>query len=131
MPSVGSTAKESTVSGLTLPSGVGGDRKANAPASAGKGIDFRIENDGFNGNLFGAYKISALKSKAIWGKIKAGTISALPFSKRDGTKPMCLAWHTKGVCNANCLCLYDHVVYSADKYAPMVAWCHGHGYVSP
>jgi hypothetical protein len=119
VPSVGSTTEGSTVSGLTLPSGVGGGSKAGATAASGKGVDSRVKNEAFNEGLFGAYKTSALKSKAIRDKIKAGTIPALPFSKRDGAKPMCLAWHTKGVCNANCPCLYDHVAYSADEYAPM------------
>ncbi len=79
---------------------------------------------------FGAFKTSPLKDKAIQDKIKAGTIPALTFSKREGAKPMCLVWHTKGVCNVNCLCLYDHVAYSVDEYAPMVVWCHDHGYVT-
>ncbi len=93
-------------------------------------MDTRVQNDGFNGDLFAAYKSSALKSKSIRDKIKAGTIPALPFSKRDPTKAMCLAWHTKGVCNANCPCLYDHVAYTPEEYAPLVVWCRDHGYAS-
>jgi len=39
------------------------------------------------------------------------------------SKPMCLAWHTKGQCNANCPCASDHVQYSAPKLAPLATWC--------
>ncbi len=129
MPSAGATSAGSTVCGLTLPPSTGGNGTA-APPAAGKGIDSRIENDAFNEGLLGNYKTSPLKSKAIRDKIKAGSIPALPFSRWDGTKPMCLVWHTKGVCNANCPCLYDHIAYSAEEYAPMVTWCHDHGNVS-
>jgi hypothetical protein len=103
--------------------------KATTPA-AGKGIDSRVKNAHFNEALFGTYKTSALKANAIQDKIKGGTIPTLPFSKCDGAKLMCLAWHTKGVCNATGLCLYDHVAYSQNKFVPMVMWCHDHGYAS-
>lgn len=121
-PSVASTIG-SSVSSLT---------NASAPATPAtvKGADTRVQNETFNEGLFGTYKTSALKAKAIRDKIKAGTIPALPVSKRDATKPMCLAWHTKGVCNANCPCLADHVAYSPEEYAPLVAWCRDHGYAA-
>jgi hypothetical protein len=129
VPSIGSTSAGSSVSGLTLPTSMGGTAKAGATA-AGKGVESCVENTNFNETLFGTYKTSALKAKAIRDKIKVGTILPLPVSKLDGTKPMCLAWHTKGVCNTNCPCLSNHVVYSVDKYAPMIAWCRNHGYSS-
>jgi hypothetical protein len=133
LPSAASTTGGSSVSGLTLPSGAAGERPSTAPATAstgGSAGSSRVENDNFNDNLFGVYKTSALKSKAIRDKVKAGTIPALPVSKRDSSKPMCLAWHTKGVCNKQCPCVYDHVAYSAEEYAPMVAWCRDHGYAT-
>jgi hypothetical protein len=137
VPSVASTTGgssiSSNVSGLTLPSGAEGERSSTAPAPAstgGSAGSSRVDNDNFNDNLFGAYKTSALKSKAIRDKVKAGTLPALPVSKRDSSKPMCLAWHTKGVCNKQCPCVYDHVTYSAEEYAPMVAWCRDHGYAT-
>jgi hypothetical protein len=119
VPSVGGTSAGSSVSGLTLPTYMGGAAKAGATAM-GKGVDSCIENTNFNEMLFGTYKTSALKAKAIRDKIKAGTIPPLPVSKLDSTKLICLAWHTKGVCNTNCPCLSDHVVYSVNKYAPMI-----------
>jgi hypothetical protein len=125
--SVGGMLAGLSVSGLTLPTSMGGAAKAGATA-AGKGVDSRAKNTNFNKTLFGTYKTSALKAKAIRDKIKAGTILPLPVSKLDGTKPMCLAWHTKGVCNTNCPCLSNHVVHSVDKYAPMIVWCRNHGY---
>ncbi len=128
VPSVGSMLAGLSVSGLTLPMSMGGAAKAGATA-AGKVVDSRIKNTNFNKTLFGTYKTSALKAKAIRDKIKVGTIPTLPVSKLYGTKLMCLTWHTKGVCNTNCPCLSNHVVYSVDKYAPMIAWwCHNHGY---
>jgi hypothetical protein len=125
--SVGSMSAVLSVSGLTLPTSMGGAAKAGATA-AGKGVDSCVENTNFSKMLFGMYKTSALKAKAIRDKIKARTIPPLPVSKLDGTKPVCLAWHTKGVCNTNCPCLSNHVVYSVDDYAPMIAWCRNHGY---
>jgi hypothetical protein len=90
-------------------------------------VDSWVKNLQFDEALFGMYKTSALKAKIIHDKIKAGTIHPLPVSKLDGTKPMCLIWHTKGVCNTNCPCVSDHVAYTAKKYAPMVTWCCNHG----
>jgi hypothetical protein len=129
VPSIGSTLVGSSVNGLTLPTSMGGVAKAGATAT-GKGVDSCIENTTFNKTLFGTYKTSALKAKAIRDKIKAGTIPLLPVSKLDDTKQMCLAWHTKGVCYTNCPCLSNHVVYSVNKYAPMIAWCRDHDYSS-
>jgi hypothetical protein len=125
--SIGGTLAGLSVSGLTLPTSMGGAEKAGATA-AGKGVYSCIENTNFDKTLFGTYKASALKAKTIRNKIKAGMIPPLPVSKLDSTKPMCLAWHTKGVCNTNCPCLSNHVVYSVDKYAPMIMWCYDHGY---
>lgn len=55
-------------------------------------------------------------------KIKRGDLPPLPLSKSDG-KSMCLAWHTKGICNPDCPRAADHVVYSAEEYTPLCGWC--------
>ena len=116
-PSVAPTVG-SSVSSLTTAS--------TPPTTAtGKRIDTRVQNDTFNEGLFGTYKTSAIKSKALRDKVKAGTLPPLPASKWDAAQPMCLAWHTKG---ANCPCFADHVAYTPDEYAPLVAWCRDHGY---
>jgi hypothetical protein len=114
------------VSGLALPTLVGG--LAEPVAVMNKGVDLRVENLLFNEALFRMYKTSVLKAKIICDKIKAGAIPPLPVSKLDGTRPMCLAWHTKGVCNTICPCISDHVAYTADEYAPMATWCCNQGY---
>ncbi len=123
-PSVRGTSLGHSVSGLTAPTSVTGTGKLTVV----KGVDSQVENPHFNEPLFGMYKTSALKAKAIRDRIKNGKIPPLPHAKNDSLKPMCLAWHTKGVCNANCPCLPDHVAYSVKEYAPLVAWCRDHGY---
>jgi hypothetical protein len=129
IPSAASTlVGTSLISGLTLSTLVGGSAKPVMVTN--KGVDLRVKNLRFDEVLFGTYKTSALKAKIICDEIKAGTIPPLPASKLDGTTPMCLAWHTKGVCNMNCPCISDHVAYTADKYAPMVTWCRNHSYAS-
>jgi hypothetical protein len=80
--------------------------------------------------LFGAYTSTSIKSAALCKKVADGTIGPLPRSNVDSTMPMCLAWHTKGLCNSNCPCACDHVVYSMTEYAPMVKWCKDEGYKS-
>ncbi|KAL3806886.1 hypothetical protein ACHAXA_000796 [Cyclostephanos tholiformis] len=35
------------------------------------------------------------------------------------SKPVCLAWHTKGQCNTQCPHTTDHITYSAEEYAPL------------
>ena len=83
----------------------------------------RMVNTSFNENLFGSYKISSIKCKALRDRITQGSLVALPRSKVDSSKPMCLAWHTKGQCNANCPCASDHFQYSAPEFAPLATWC--------
>ena len=90
----------------------------------------RVTNEEFNEALFRSYKTSAVKAKTVRDRVKAGTIPPLPTSTRDSTKPMCLAWHTKGVCNVNCPCSYDHIAYTDLEYAPLAAWCRDHGYAN-
>ena len=99
---------------------------APAPSTAG----VRLENTHFNTALFGTYKTSSIKSRDIRRKVERGDLPPLPPSKMNASKPVCLAWHTKGQCNSNCPCLLDHVAYTPDEYAPLVAWCRDHGYRS-
>lgn len=130
LPSLaGSSASVS--SGLTAPSlatAPGGSANGTVAVTQKKGEDTRVENPDFNGDLFGTYKTSALKAKSIRDRVKSGAIPPLPVSKLNAAAPMCLAWHSKGVCNKNCPSVADHVRYSADEYEPLVAWCRDHGY---
>ena len=80
-------------------------------------------NDDFNEALFGEYRARNVPSKVIRKKIEEGKLPALPMSKFCTTKPMCLAWHTKKVCNGSCPLHYDHVKYSPAEYRPLKAWC--------
>jgi hypothetical protein len=92
-----------------------------------KASNSRLNNTHFSTALFGAYKSTSAKSVALRKKVADGTIGPLPRSKVDSTMPMCLAWHTKGLCNSNCPCAHNHVVYSTSEYAPMVKWCKDEG----
>lgn len=89
-----------------------------------------MENTHFNTALFGTYKTSSIKSREIRRKIERGDLPPLPPSKMSASKPVCLAWHTKGQCNTSCPCLHDHVAYTPEEYAPLVTWCREHGYRS-
>ena len=89
----------------------------------GPGRGQRLENTNFNVALFGPFKTSSIKAAALRTKIREGHLPALPFSKVEITKPMCLAWHTKAQCNSNCPCAYDHVNYNANEYTDLATWC--------
>ena len=82
----------------------------------------RNNNLSFNTALFGTYKTSSVTCRSLRDKIRAGDLPALPNSKVD-RQVMCLAWHTKGMCNVNCSRKGDHVSYSAAEYAGLVSWC--------
>ena len=110
------------------PAGSGGGLVVTPPAGPGGAIvptptDNRTVNTSFNETLFGSYKISSIKCKALRDRIVQQTLGALPRSKVNPSDPMCLAWHSKGQCNTNCPCVADHVQYSAAELAPMAAWC--------
>ena len=55
--------------------------------------------------------------------IAKGELPDLLIPKVDG-KPMCLAWHVKGMCNPEaCPRAPDHVEYSVEEYQPLGGWC--------
>ena len=80
-------------------------------------------NTNFN-PIFASYRDSSVGCRALRDRIGAGTnpLRALPLSKVDN-KPMCLAFHAKGVCNPTCGRLADHVPYTTAEYAPLKEWC--------
>ena len=88
----------------------------------------KVDNNAFNSTLFGIYKTTQVKSADLRKKIKLGTLEKLPPSRVSADSEMCLAWHTKGICNSNCPRKADHVTYTAAEYTPMVNWCRDHGY---
>ena len=91
------------------------------PVVAGANPD-RNNNLAFNTALFSTYKASSITCRSLRDKIRAGDLPALPNSKVD-RQVMCLAWHTKGMCNVNCSRKADHVSYTAGEYAGLVTWC--------
>ena len=82
----------------------------------------RTNNVGFNAELFMTYRSRPVKSASIRRQIRANTLLALPLSTVD-TQTICLAFHTKGQCNAECPHVADHVAYTAEEYAPLLDWC--------
>jgi hypothetical protein len=86
------------------------------------GENGRTNNVGFNAELFMTYRSRPVKSASIRRQIRANTLPALPMSKVDN-QTMCLAFHTKGQCNAECPRVTDHVAYTAAEYAPLLEWC--------
>ena len=85
----------------------------------------RTNNLEFNAALFQIYKDSPMSCRIIRTKIRANELPNLPASKVDNL-PVCLAWHCKSMCNANCGRRPDHVSYTPDEYAPLVQWCASH-----
>ncbi len=119
------------MSSLSGDSSLGTGTHAGPPTGGSdetKASNTQLDNTHFSTVLFGAYKSTSVKSTALRKKVADGTIGPLPRSKVDSTMPMCLAWHTKGLCNSNCPCVHDHDVYSATEYASMVKWCKDEGY---
>ena len=127
--SVGGVSQMGTlsVSALTamLKQARGGGTQANA-GDGGKAAP--MKNAGFAQTLFGEIQERMRKGKRIASRlvrdmITAGTLPPLPLSKVDG-KAMCLAWHTKGMCNpGQCPRAADHVNYSVEEYGQLSTWC--------
>ena len=64
-----------------------------------------------------------MKSFNVRKNIKKGELPPLPPSKAGG-QPMCLAWHTKGICHPDCPCAADHgAIYLVEYYHPLCGWC--------
>lgn len=132
-----STSTASVASSVTLPSMAASSTSTPTPpvarsnTSGGSGTGgsgTRMDNTHFNSALFGTYKTSSIKSRTLRQKIDRGDLPALPPSKVNSSKPMCLAWHTKAQCNSNCPCIGDHIPYTTEEYSPLVTWCRDHGY---
>ena len=100
------------------PEGSQGGPTAQTPGGAGT----RVANDTFNSGLFLTFRESPVRSQVIRNKIRDGELPHLPPSKVDGS-PMCLAYHTKGVCNTNCNRQADHVSYTPTEYQALGTWC--------
>ena len=84
-----------------------------------------IKNENYNDVLFGEFRRRKRDNKEITIRsFKQQAIATKPLPpSRFGADSMCLAWHVKGMCNANCRQAADHHSYSAAEYAPLVTWC--------
>lgn len=100
----------------------GGGGGGNGNGGDNGGTNERTNNTNFCATLFNAYKAMAVSCRSLRAKITRNEIPSLPLSKVDN-QPMCLAWHTKGVCNLACSRRVDHVPYTNDEYQQLVQWC--------
>jgi hypothetical protein len=85
--------------------------------------DAAASNPHFLESVFGEYrKLNKVRTRQIRRKIAEKELPALPLSKVDH-QPVCLAWHTKGQCNARCPRAADHVAYTAEEANELATWC--------
>ena len=107
---------------------IGTPSTATSEDASTAGTNKGKENTAFHQGLFGLIKTrtvdgKTVKSRDVQEKIKKGELPPLPPSKVDG-EPMCLAWHTKGICNPDCPRAADHAaIYSVEEYQPLCGWC--------
>ena len=94
------------------------------PAPTGRTSE-RINNTDYKESIFGAYRTLAVTCRAIRDRARENSIE-LPKSKVDPANPMCLAFHSKGMCNARCRCVYDHVAYTESELEELKTWCAQH-----
>ena len=80
----------------------------------------RVNNTSYKENIFGSYHSLAITCHAICDRAKDDK------SKVDPSKTMCLAFHSKGICNLNCHCVYDHVEYTESELEELSTWCAQH-----
>jgi hypothetical protein len=114
----------------TTPGGNPSETPGKEPGGAPKKLqdgqlpeDVAASNPYFLEAVFGNYrKLNKVRTRQIRRKIAEKELPALPVSKVD-KQPMCLAWHTKGQCNARCPRAADHVAYTADESKELAQWC--------
>lgn len=113
-------AQPSVVPAPTTPQGDG------EPTPSGDKKSTQLKNPHYNEELFGEFRDRKRKNgKQIpLGDWKKEAIARNPLPKsKYGLPSMCLAWHSKNVCNANCKLIGDHKPYSAAEYQPLLQWC--------
>lgn len=118
-----------TVGGGTPAVGAGGAPAGGAPGGGNPGggagiVAQRINNVNFVSSLFQEFRdMTAVTCKSLKEKIRNNEKPALPASKVDAAKSMCLAWHARGECNTRCSCRYDHIPYSSEELGDLRTWC--------
>jgi hypothetical protein len=104
--------------------GGGGGNGGGATTETGRQTGTRINNVNFVASMFQRFRdLTAVTCKMLKERIRSGVTPPLPMSKGDATKPMCLAWHSRGECNTICACKNDHVQYTNSELAPFLTWC--------
>ena len=105
------------------------EAKAKSVSGGSKGHNLPQEHLAYHMPLFLEYKKrkkggnAIMYRQAVRNLILKGDLPELSPSKVDG-KPMCLAWHVKGICNSEtCPRTPDHVDYSVAEYQTMCGWC--------
>ena len=76
-------------------------------------------------NLFGRFKRRKDPSTGreySAKRVRDEATKPLPDSK-SGRGQMCLAYHCKGLCNANCPRAADHIHYTDEQYQQLITWC--------
>lgn len=116
-----------SVAGAGGASGGGGGNQNNG---GGNSTNTTVANDSFNASIFGEYERRQvngrpIKCREVRYKISRGELPGLPVSKID-QQPMCLAWHTKKICNSDCPRAADHVHYTDAEYEQLKSWCAAH-----
>jgi len=104
--------------------GGGGGHGGGATTETGRQTGTRINNVNFFASMFQRFRdLTAVTCKMLKERIRSGVTPLFPMSKGDATKPMCLAWHSRGECNTICACKHDHVQYTNSELAPFLTWC--------
>ena len=112
----------------------------NLPGASADADGKKVVKNGFyNTALFGDIpnrkdaSNKTITSKSVRDMVTAKTLPALPVSKMDASIPMCLAWHSKGMCNPKtCPSAPDHVLYTDAEYQNpdetkgLKTWCDSH-----
>ena len=116
----------SVVSNLT---GTTGSSSSNAtsttartgtPTSSTSATQAIQRNLHFNAEAFQKFKAVDLKTKNIRDRCSG---AGVPLPKNKDNKPMCLAYHIKGVCNTRCQYAADHREHTPQEDATLKAWC--------
>ena len=81
----------------------------------------RINSTDYKESIFGAYRTLSVTYHAIRDRARESSVE-LSRSKVDPANPMCLAFHAKGMCNARCRCVFDHVAYTDSELEELEIW---------
>jgi len=63
-----------------------------------------------------------MTAATIWQK----AAKAIPLPLCHDSRPMCLAFHVKGMCNTNCTQAHDHHPQTLANHQTLLTWCTQH-----